>query len=395
MRRDASLHQEFAEQDRCRNLRKEFAVHAESTRRGTGRGFTTPLFWIFYFLMVFVSRVESAEDVLEERQPRERLRTATRNHLPTDRSYRSEGPFPEGEPSFGQELGELPPEGLSPVAPELLAGAPGGLSSADLARLMRPRFDLAAEWSPASGGFSIASYDARVSVPTYPFFGPPPPFVQAGFSLTDLDTPLSYDLPGELYDVSLGASWMRKINDRWMLRLTASAAYASDGQNNSSDAWQFRGGVFGLFQQTERWQWVVGALATGRNDLPVIPAAGAVWEPRRDLRIDLLLPRPRVSWLVFEKPDRQHWMYWQAGFTGGTWAFERPSGADDVLTYREWRFVLGWESVAPKQPGQFISLGPKFGAEVGYAFGREFEFESGLPDIDPDSGVMLRAYLTY
>ena len=370
-------------------------MQAGCTRPVRGRSFITPLRWTVWFLGVLTSCVASAEDVLEERQQRERLRTATRNHLPTDRSYRSEGPFPEGESNFGQELGELPPEGLSPVAPELLEEVPGGLSSADLARLMRPRFDLAAEWSPASGDFAIASYDARVSVPTYPFFGPPPPFIQAGFSLTDLDVPLSYDLPGELYDVSLGASWMRRINDRWMLRLTASAAYASDGQNNSSDAWQFRGGVFGIFQQTERWQWVLGALASGRNDIPVIPAAGAVWEPRRDLRIDLLLPRPRVSWLVFEKPNRQQWMYFQAGFTGGTWAFERLSGADDVLTYREWRLVLGWESVAPKRPGQFISLDPKFGAEVGYAFGREFEFESDLPNIDPDSGVMLRAYLTY
>lgn len=375
---------------------KEFAVQQGSRKRNQVK-FATNLTLLgmlcWSSLMGWSLRATEPSEVQARSGPP--MRTATRNNLPTDRSYRSEGPFLDGEPTLGHELSELPPEGLSPVAPELLNEGSGGPSAEEIAKLMRPRLDFAAEWSPAAGDFSIASYDARVSVPTYPFFGPPPPLINAGFSLTDLDAPLAYDLPDELYDVSLGAAWIRKLGDRWTLRLTASAAYASDGNNNSSDAWQFRGGVFGLFQQTEQWQWVVGALASGRNDLPVIPAAGAVWEPRRDLRVDLLLPRPRVSWLVYERPQRQQWLYFQGGFTGGTWAYERPSGADDVLTYREWRLVLGWESVAPKKPGQFISLDPKFGAEVGYAFGREFEFESGLPDIDPDSSVLLRVYFTY
>jgi len=387
-------------------------------------------------LAAVISSLGSANAAANDRTvDNDSRRVAVRNTLPTDRSYREDGPFPLGEPPSANTWRPAPDEGRGmpddfglyapspsdqPVVPLVIepeATIDGPVQSklpANLAALMRPKIAYAGEFSLGNNDFSYQSDDVSLRIPTYPIFGPPPPMVIAGFSFTQFPEGAAYDLQDELYDVSLGAAWMRRINDRWMLRMTASAAYASDGNNNSSDAWQFRGGVFALYQQNDAFQWVFGALASGRRDLPVIPAAGAIWQPNPQLRVDLLLPRPRISWLAADIFDthtqrhltwlpfsiprpacgvtghRQRWLYLQGGFTGGTWAFERPSGTDDVMTYREWRVALGWETVPAKQPGEFIALGPTLGFEVAYSFGRSFEFDSGAPDIDPEGNLLLR-----
>ena len=268
-------------------------------------------------------------------------------------------------------------------------------SRMDFAALMRPTVSLAAESQAEASGVSLASYDLKTLVPTYPIFGPPPPFITAGFSYTDIDSPDAFGLPGDLYDYSLGLSWMRRVNRRWMCRFMFSAAMATDGNNVSSDAWQFRGGLFATHRPNDEWTWILGALALGRNDIPVVPAVGAIWQPSRAVRFDLTFPRPRASFLLVENGLRQQWGYLGAGLDGGTWAYERPDGIDDQLTYRDWRMVLGWESTPPLQPGQQFTRGRKFGAEIGYVFAREFEFESGLPDVDVDNTLVFRASMRF
>jgi hypothetical protein len=218
--------------------------------------------------------------------------------------------------------------------------------------------------------------------------------VAFGFSFTDLDAPAAADLPSELYDASLGLRWLRQLNDRWLVRATIDGAFASDTHNTSSDAWQMRGGVYAVYGGYHEPKWMFGAVATGRSDIPVLPAAGVMWQPMDRLQVDLILPQPRVSYLLADRGDRQDWLYTGAAVTGGMWAYERAvANVDEVLTYREWRIVLGWESKGPPNPpGVFGPTGVRFGAEVGYVFGRKFEFDSGAPDIEPDGTLLLRAF---
>lgn len=264
-----------------------------------------------------------------------------------------------------------------------------------LARLRKPFVDFAAEWEPEAGGFAIASYDLSAKLALPPIFGPPPPFLRTGFSFTDIDAPVVADLPGELYDVALGFDWVRRINDRWMVRLAFTPAYASDTKNNSSDAWQFRGAVLGIRQTGENWQLIVGAVASGRRDIPVFPGAGAIWTPSPDFRLNLTFPQPRASWRIYEDGQRQRWVYVGGGISGGTWAYQRAGGMDDVLTYSEWRVALGLETTPTKTPGMFIAPGVTAGVEMGYVFGREFEFEGPSPNIQLKDALLLRAKFGY
>lgn len=287
------------------------------------------------------------------------------------------------------------PTHLGFPAKSAATGVAQGPRPFDLAELMRPTLSMTAEWQAEASEIALASYESRVQVPLYPIFGPPPPFLNLGYSYTDLNAPAALDLPSDLYDYSFGFSWMRPINDRWMLRTMLSTALATDNRNNSSDAWQFRGGFFAMYRPNEQWTWIVGALALGRNDIPAVPAVGAIWQPNEALRFDLTLPQPKVSFLLLDNGPRQQWGYIGAGLNGGTWAYERSGGIDDQLTYRDWRLVLGWQSTPTPEPGMRFTRGRKLGVELGYVFARKFEFESGLPDVTLDDSLMLRVTASF
>lgn len=307
--------------------------------------------------------------------------------LPTDRSIRVE----DG----------LPLESVVPPAVESFAtdfDEPPSLEREqplDLKALMKPRFDSSAEWEPKVNGVGISSYDLSMKLPVYPIFGPPPPFINLGYSFTQIDAPAALDLPESLNEFSFGMSWMRRINDRWMARYMLNGAFASDMHNTSSTAWQIRGGVFAMYQPNDTWDFALGAIATGQSDVPVLPVLGAIWQPNSSLKIDLMLPSPRISLLLSETEKRQHWAYVGGGFSGGTWAYRRDNGQGDRLNYREWRFVLGWESTPPKKPGTFGSTGTTLNAEIGYVFGRKFEFDNNVPDMKIDNTLLLRSGIRF
>ena len=260
---------------------------------------------------------------------------------------------------------------------------------------MWPTFDFSADWYGESDEIEMSNLGGKVRVPLYPIFGPPPPFLSAGLTYTDIDSPSGIDLPGELFETSLGLSWMRRINDRWMLQSLLGAAFATDGHNQSSDAWQFRGGLFALYRPNPRWTWTFGALALGRNDIPVVPAIGLICQPSESIRFDLNFPRPRANYLLFDNGARQQWLYVGGGLNGGTWGYQRIGGTNDQITYRDWQLVLGWESTPRRQAGMPFVIGRKLGVEFGYAFGRRFEFERLPGEIELGDSVILRATASF
>lgn len=256
-------------------------------------------------------------------------------------------------------------------------------------------FNVSTEWEAESDGITIFDTDVGTRIPLFRSHGPPPPLIAIGFSYTDLDAPAPLDLPSELYDVSIGLRWFRPINEQWAVNISIDPAFASDSHNKSSDAWQLRGSLFGIYTSSRWTKWMFGAIATGRDDIPVLPAAGVIWQPSKHCQVDLILPRPRVLYMVHDGGDRQQWVYTGGSVTGGTWAYRRAGGLNEQLTYREWRLVLGWESKPPANPpGVYGPTGILYGAEIGYVFGRIFEFESGAPDIEPDGTVLLRATIS-
>lgn len=294
--------------------------------------------------------------------------------------------------ALGQSKSELFPNSKSPIQMDQT-----GTSWLEGESVFRPdRLEKIANLPLSVGGFmmtdsktGIENFRSSVKVPILKFFGSPPPIVKAGFSYTELFAAPNAGLPDDLYEYSIGVSSVRKLNDRWTLRTMVGAALATDNQNKSRDAWQFRGGIFAIRKLSDTWQWTLGAIALGRDDLPVLPAIGAVWTPRPEIRWDLIPPNPKVNFLTFDDGVRQNWVYLGAGFQGTTWGIE-TTGGDDQLTYRDLRIVSGWQS-NPKAPvGVPFARGRKYNLEFGYIFSREFEFDREVSNLDLDDALMFR-----
>lgn len=264
-----------------------------------------------------------------------------------------------------------------------------------LKNLMRPSVTLSGTWFGEADGTKFSDYESKISIPTYPFFGPPPPILSAGFAFSTIEAPQTLDLPSELYETTFGVAWIRRINDRWMIRTMLGVANATDGENVSSDAWQFRGGAFGVLEANSQWSWAFGAIALGRNDIPVVPAIGAIYKPNDSLKFNLFFPRPRASLLLTDSLQRQHWAYFGGGLGGGTWAYQNSFGVDDQVTYRDWQVFLGWESTPRPMEGLPVTKGRKIGAELGYSFARKFEFELDREAVDIGDALYFRLSLGF
>lgn len=261
--------------------------------------------------------------------------------------------------------------------------------------LLRPIVKLEWEWQPSGSDVGFSRADVGIVIPTYPVFGPPPPMLSTAFEYTWIEAPSSMRLPDQLYDFSFGGSWLRPLGARWKLQTLFSAALATDGEHVSRDAWQFRGGVLGIYESSPQWQWIVGAIALGRRDLPAVPAVGAIWQPSETVRLDMTLPQAKANLRWSTDGVRDQWLYLGGGFGGGTWAYEDTLLGDDVLTYRQWQVVVGWESIPHKRPGQFFVRGRKLAVEAGWMFAREIEFESVRRSIDLDDAFVLQVKLSF
>lgn len=101
---------------------------------------------------------------------------------------------------------------------------------------------------------------------------------------------------------------------------------------------------------------------------------------------------PTVDW---DNGPRQQWGYIGAGLNGATWGVQRADGVDDQLTYGDFRAVLGWESTPTPEPGMPFTRGSKIGAEIGYVFSRDFEFDDDGSKTRLDDTLMLRGSVSF
>lgn len=218
-----------------------------------------------------------------------------------------------------------------------------------------------------TSSFGITSFDLRG---TLEFGRLPGVFVTPQFGWHILAGPRSTDMPPQLYDLSLDFSMYRPVGDKWLLNVALTPSVFTDGNNLSGEALRMMGRGMAYYTASPTLQWAGGIVYLDRTDLPVLPAFGAVCTPREDVRFELLFPKPRLAWRQWYSPVVEQWVYVTGELGGQSWAIQRASGADDIATYRDLRFVLGLERKRTSGQSWFV--------EGGYVFGREIEYESNV-----------------
>ncbi len=215
--------------------------------------------------------------------------------------------------------------------------------------------------------------------------------VSPSFSMTTLNGPVSADLPPRLYSTSVNLSWMSQINERMNLAIGISPGINSDFENTSSEAFLMMGFASGTWQYHPEWQIQFGVAVLGRSDIPALPLAGLIWTPNEDTRVEFAAPRPRYSRRIARDGEGwlpgDNWVYVAGEFGGGTWAIQRQSGLNDTVTLRDFRLVMGYETKAKGRANWQM--------EGGYVLGREIEYDSRTPDIEPGDTFLLRTGLSF
>lgn len=213
--------------------------------------------------------------------------------------------------------------------------------------------------------------------------------VATPFLRTDFLTPAAaLDLPEELYETGARFFWRRPINDDLSMMAIVTPAMRTDFENTDN---AFR--IFGLGLLI--WQAVPetlslsgGLVHTGRDDFPILPAAGLLWTPTREWKVDIQFPSPRISYRLAKNGcESETWTYLSGVFGGNTWSVQRPSGTADELTLRDYRLLAGFEHLLSENRSIFV--------EGGFVFGRAVEYESSPDSTELDSAGIIRCGLAF
>lgn len=192
----------------------------------------------------------------------------------------------------------------------------------------------------------------------------------------------SFEIPSTLYNT--GVTLLNR--KQWSPRVSTFAMLTPSVRSDMSTSVNaFR--VFGLglvnWQATDAWSLSVGAVYLDRADLGVLPVLGATWTPVPWWKVDLTMPRPRISRRMWKQSSQaEAWTYLAAELGGNTWAVSRASGATDQLSLRSIELQVGYEVLRAGNRGWLV--------EGGYAFGRKLEYEDNPLARDLDDAIFFR-----
>lgn len=209
-----------------------------------------------------------------------------------------------------------------------------------------------------------------------------------GLGFHFLNGPVSSDLPSKLFDFSWGLNWIDEIGDGWSASLSGKAGLFTDFEDSVREGWRFPAHAVVFHDWTSTVQGVAGVEYFDRQNLPALPVLGVILKPNERVRLEAVFPEPRIAFRVHAEAKSENWLSFSGEIGGGEWAIER-SNTDlaDVVTYNDYRIVLGFHGYDLGQLDQAF--------EIGYLIARDLEYRSGVGDMEPDNTLFFRLSSRY
>ena len=229
-------------------------------------------------------------------------------------------------------------------------------------------------WLVGNGNdFGILSFESFPTLKTGEDSG-----MAAGTGFHFLGGPIQTDMPPRLFDFQIGFQQRKWSPDTFGYDVSVRVGVFSDFEGSARKGVRFPGHVVGYYRCAPMVDLALGIEYLDRDDISLLPVAGVIVTPRNKLRLELVFPRPRVD--VQISPNQSLYLAGELG--GGTWAIERTTMTNDVVTYRDLRLLLGISSRDDE--------GDESGFEIGYVFGRDLSYRSGVGDFAPHSTFLMR-----
>lgn len=190
--------------------------------------------------------------------------------------------------------------------------------------------------------------------------------VTSAFNIHWIGGPTTPDVPSRVYDFHLGMQFRDQLSSALSYDIATSVGVFSDFEGSAREGVRFPSHAVGMFHVNHSLDVVFGVDYLGRDDIHVLPVIGISLRDiiSDNLRMDLVFPRPRIDYNLSDSNR----VYLTGQLGGGTWDMEYPDESDDVLTYRDYRLLLGFESA--DEDGSLSAL------ELGFVFGRHLEFRN-------------------
>lgn len=186
----------------------------------------------------------------------------------------------------------------------------------------------------------------------------------AAFNLHWLSGPVTPDVSPRLYDAVISYQLRGPFSSHLSYDAAVSVGVFSDFAGSARNGVRFPAHAVGMVHLDPRADLVFGVDYLDRADIKLLPVLGVSIREflSPNLRLDLVFPRPRIDLTL----DAEHRIYLAGSLGGGTWDFQTATRTRELLTYRDYRVVVGFEFMGP--------LAQLSSVELGYAFSRQVRF---------------------
>ena len=227
------------------------------------------------------------------------------------------------------------------------------------------------------GGGRLTLTESRLSTGLPPFRWDDN-MLNVGFEWTHYAFRTENTQPGDFDTDSVGLSLRWGFGDKegWSGSVIFSPSLRSDFETVTTDDLGLAGLALGSYPVRTNLTTVVGLVYSrsfGRDRL--FPALGATWLPAPRWQVDLIFPRPRVSYQASEKA--RYYVGLEPG--GDEWNVELPEGSRD-LALEEYRAGGGAEWMLTRHVGLLAQAGAVFGRELEVRDGRDKQYDYDLGD---------------
>ncbi len=289
----------------------------------------------------------------------------------------------------------LDPAASSPAIypPQGALGGPQGTIAQPQRLIQNLRIQEA--WLAGGPGRRMELNEVDMSVSAaFPFlWNPEPLLVTPGFTFRFLEGPNtnsifgSPDLPPQLYDAYLGASWKPRVNQWLSGDLGARVGVYSDFSRVNRDSIRVTGFGRGVVAFSPRLSIALGVVYLNRQNIKLLPSAGVLYHPSEETHFDLIFPEPRIAHRFRTVGNIDWWWYLQGRLGGGQWTIDRIGNLRDRVTYNDYRLGGGLEFLSYKGSRAWI--------DAAYVFNRQVLYESGTGNFNPLGTVAITAGLSY
>ncbi len=230
-------------------------------------------------------------------------------------------------------------------------------------------------------------------VTALPFFTRENPIIiTPTYDIHFLDRPEGLDLPATLHDLAIDFHVFRVFGNHWIADLAVQPGLYGDSDSlGESEALRFTGRALGVYAPNLELKYALGVTYLDGGWAKVVPVVGFMYTPNDDVEYQIVFPTPRIAWRLpwtnIPRKD-ERWMFVSIEFANQAWAFQNNSDETDVLAYRDYRAIVGFE--------RKIVGGISHRLEFGYVFNRDIKIASvSGNDIGMGSTLLARIGFAY